>query len=877
MKAIARIVHGLIVALAATGSGGQVLAADPTTQLPRSVRPLRYSVSLAPDLDKLTFSGRAAISIDVLEETDRITLNAAEIAFDKVTLSGPDAAGVEPATTTLRDDDTTATFTFPKRIAKGHYELTLDYTGRINTQAFGLFAIDYAANGVSKRALFTQLESGYARRVFPSWDEPSRKATFTLEALTPRGMLAVSNMPPASTQDLGDDRLRTRFAETPKMSTYLVFLAVGDFERTTARVEGTELAVVTRPGLASQAAFVLESSKSILREYNDYFGVPYALPKLDNVASPGSSQQFGAMENWGAILSFEHAMLLDPSIATQADTQGVFSVAAHEMAHQWFGNLVTMAWWDDLWLNEGFASWMESRTTVRLHPEWNTALRAVGIRNYAMERDALATTHPIVQQVGTVNQVDLAFDSITYNKAEAVIRMLEGYVGDDAWRTGVRAYIRDYAWGNAVSDDLWRTIEKASKLPVVAIARDFTLQPGVPLIRVESTACESGMTKLRLSQGEYARDRLDKRPLAWRVPVNAATVGGAAVHTLVEDGKSMLNVPGCGPVIVNAGQSGYFRTLYGGDEFGRIAAAFAAVAPIDQLGLLVDSWSLGLAGLQPVTDALELAVATPADADPQVWRRIAGVIGSIDNYYNGMPLQQARWRRFAAGTLAHVMARTGWVAQPGEAADVAILRTMLIETLGALGDPSVVAEARRRYTAREKDPDALPAALRLSIMGVVARHADTATWDELHAGAVAEKSPLVRDRYYALLAAPEDVRLAHRALELALTPEPGATMSARMISTVSRLHPDLAFDFALDHLPAVMAKVDQLAQSWFIPALADLSADPAMIGKINTYAEAHLPVGARREAETAAANVAYRVKVRTQRLPAIDVWLQRRG
>jgi hypothetical protein len=268
------------------------------------------------------------------------------------------------------------------------------------------------------------------------------------------------------------------------MSTYLLFFALGDFERATAKVEGTELGVVTRRGAIDQARFALDSSKDILREYNDYFGVRYPLPKLDNIAGAGRSQFFGAMENWGAIFTFEYALLFDPASSTQHDRQEIFATAAHEMAHQWFGDLVTMRWWDDLWLNEGFASWMESRMTARLHPEWNTRLGAVGSRDGAMQRDSVATTHPVVQHIETVEQANQAFDEITYQKGEAVIRMLEAYVGENAWRSGVRSYMKAHAYGNTVSDDLWKQIEKAAGKPVTAIAHDFTLQPGVPLIRV---------------------------------------------------------------------------------------------------------------------------------------------------------------------------------------------------------------------------------------------------------------------------------------------------------------------------------------------------------------------------------------------------------
>ena len=376
-----------------------------------------------------------------------------------------------------------------------------------------------------------------ARRVLPSWDEPGFKTTFTLQATVPTGQMAVSNMPVASRTDLGAGRTRVSFLPTPKMSTYLLFFSMGDFDRLTATTDGTEIGVVTQAGLSSQAAFALESSRRVLAEYNQYFGSPYPLPKLDNVAAPGSSMFYSAMENWGAIFTFEYAILLDPSISTQADRQDAFETAAHEIAHMWFGNLVTMKWWDDLWLNEGFASWLGGRTTEKLHPEWNTRLTAVNSREQAMSRDALATTHPVVQRVTSVEQAIQAFDAISYLKGEAVLRMLEDYVGSDAWRAGVQRYINAHRYGSTVSQDFWRAIEDASGKPITAVAHDFTLQPGIPLIRVDESACKAGRTHLRLSQAEFSKDRPDRKPLSWRVPVIARAIDGRQdVRTLVNQG-----------------------------------------------------------------------------------------------------------------------------------------------------------------------------------------------------------------------------------------------------------------------------------------------------------------------------------------------------
>lgn len=879
-----RLVSAIALVLAGVSLTGAAWAAAPlaatpvTTQLPRSVRPTHYAVSVVPHAATLNFDGKVTVDIEVLQPTASITLNAIDMAFSSVQLT-PVAGKLAFAApkVTVDDKDQTATFTFSQPIPKGKYELAMSYTGKIGTQANGLFAIDYDSKSGKQRALYTQFENSDARRFIPSWDEPNYKATFDLEVTVPATQMAVSNMPVASKSDAGNGLSLVKFQTSPKMSTYLLFFGTGEFDRVTTMADSTEIGVITQKGLSAQGAFTLESGKAVLQEYNDYFGVPYPLPKLDNVASPGSSQFFSAMENWGAIYTFEYALLLDPSISTQTDKQEVFNTAAHEMAHQWFGDLVTMRWWDDLWLNEGFASWMAARTTGKLHPEWNTQLDAVGTREAAMSRDAVVTTHPVVQHVETVDQASQAFDAITYAKGESVIRMLEGYVGADAWRAGVRNYIKAHAYSNTVSDDLWHAMDAvAPGKQVTTIAHDFTLQPGIPLIRVEAGTCSNNITTLKLSQGEFTKDRPDKKPLRWHVPVIAQSMGRKPVTTIV-DGQATLAVPGCGPVLVNAGQSGYYRTLYAPTQFEALKVDFTKLAPIDQLGVMSDTWALGMGGLQPVSDFLDLTQATPVNADPQIWDEVAGSLASLNDYYRGDAARQATFRTFAIKRLSPVFARVGWEAKPNESVPTTILRSHLISVLSNLGDSTVIAEARRRYAAQSTDPKAVPAELRKTIMAVIATHADAATWDQLHAAAKTEKTPLVKDRLYAQLASVEDDALAKRALDLALTDEPGATNSAGMIRIVSRLHPELAFDFAMAHRDQIDKVVDGSSRSRYYPTLGTSSFNPAMIDKINTYATTYLDPSSRRDAETAVANIKYRIMVRNQRLPAVDAWLAKNG
>jgi aminopeptidase N len=845
------------------------------TQLPPNVRPLQYTINATPDAANLRFTGRVDIDIQILAESNMITLNAADLEFVNVSLGGGDGSAplaLRPRDIDVDEERQTASFEFDREIAPGRYRLTIDYKGKIYTQAAGLFALDYEGAGGKKRALFTQFEAPDARRFFPGWDEPQFRTPYNLNVTVPAGQDVVGNMPQAGVRTNSNGTRTVTFQTTPAMSSYLLFLAVGEFDRITTTSAGTEIGVVTKRGDGEKGRWALAGSAQVVPWFNDYFGTPYPLPKLDNVAGPGSSQFFGAMENWGAIFSFESILLVDPAITTEATKQRIFETAAHEIAHQWFGNLVTMSWWDDLWLNEGFASWMATKATTALHPEWDPELGTVSGRESAINLDSVSSTHPVVQRISTVEQISQAFDAITYQKGEAVITMLEDYVGEEAWRRGVQDYIRTHRLANTQTDDLWRAVEKAAGKPVTAIAHDFTLQPGVPLIRVESATCRGGRTQVALRQGEFSRDRQDRAARAWRVPVIASSGGGAEVRALVAGGSGTLTVPGCGPVVVNSGQTGYYRTLYSPALLERLTAGFARLKPIDQIGLLADNWGLGLAGYQSAAEALDMVDAVPADANPQVWIRAATILSSVHKLYEGDEAHQAMIERYASRKLSPVLARIGWTDKASEAPTIPVLRADLIRTLGEMGDPAVVAEANRRLAAG--DPLATGGPLRTTILAVNARNLDSAGWERLRAQARSERSPLVKAQLYRLLGNAADPALAQRALDLALTDEPGATTSAGIISSVANRHPDLAYDFAIRNREKVEGLVDISSRSRYLAGLGGGSANPAMVAKLEDFATRYMTPQSRGRVDVAIASIRDRVRVRTTRLPDITRWLE---
>lgn len=857
------------------------IPASVTSQLPRSAAPTHYAIRVEPNAKALTFRGTVSVDLTVLAATDSLTLNAAELDFDSVAIVPVAGAGAKAkalaGSTSADADAQTATFRFPAVLKPGQYRLDIAYAGKINTQANGLFALDYTDGaGAAKRALFTQFEAPDARRFVPSWDEPSYKATFDLSAVIPTGELAVGNMPVKASKDLGNGRTEVTFGTTPRMSSYLLFFGSGELERAAKMTGDTEVGIVTGKGNSGKATLALDASAEILPFYNDYFGVEFPLPKLDNVAGPGQSQFFSAMENWGAIFTFERAMLVDPRFTSEGTKRRIYNTVAHEMAHQWFGDLVTMAWWDDLWLNEGFASWMATKATDHFKPQWQALLTRVGGRESAMSLDAFATTHPVVQHVETVDQVSQAFDSITYQKGEAVITMLEAFAGADTWRAGIRDYMKAHAYGNSVTDDLWRAVEGAGAKGLVSVAHDFTSQPGIPLVKVESAVCTGGVTKLTLSQGEYSRDNPGKTPLKWSVPVIAQTIGGES-QRLVLNGNGSLTLPGCGAYVINAGQTGYYRSLYPAADVAALAKDFGRLPAIDQLGLLADNWQLAQGGYQPVSLTLGLIDAVPADATPAVLAALPGYLNSAYEMLDGDKAAQAKAAAYADRKLLPLLKQVGFDPKAGENPQVAILRQNLVDVLGSMGSKAVVDEANRRFAALSGNPAALDGPLKNSWLGIVAANADAATWDRLRAMADAAPSALEKSQLFTLLGAAKDTKLAAKALDLALTDEPGKTTSAAIVTAVADEHSMMAVDFALTHRAQYEALIDVSARSRAVARLGGGSADPAMIGKLDGYASAYLTPASRKPIDQSIAAIKARIATRAKLKPELGGWLMGRG
>jgi len=840
-------------------------------QLPQTVAPVLYDITVRPDAKTMTFAGEETVDIDVRQATRTIVLNAAELTVTRATFDG------RPVPFVADKSAQTLTLTLPQAANVGRHKVGFTWTGTINRSANGLFAIDYSnADGSQTRMLATQFEAPDARRFAPMWDEPAFKAKFRLSATAPKGQRAISNMPATSVTNQADGTQLYRFGETPVMSSYLLYFGSGDLDRKTVNASGVEIGVVSRKGVVDQGDYALASASKLLSYYNDYFGTPYPLPKMDMIAGPGSSQFFGAMENWGAIFYFENELLFDPKVMTESNRQRIHTVVAHEMAHQWFGDLVTMRWWDDLWLNEGFASWMEGKASNDLNPSWKAAAANVaGERESAMGIDATAATHPIIRKVETVDQIGEAFDSITYLKGQAVIGMLESTLGADPFRNGIRAYMAKYKYQNTVTDQLWEELSKASGTNVATIAHDFTLQAGVPLITLSGTRCEGGKTVAMLSQGRFGLDEASKAPQTWHVPIRVATIGGGQASAIVTGATpAPVTVGGCGTLVLNQGKGSYTRVMYDDAGHAAIVRDYTKLTLEDRLGTLGDDYALAAGGYQNLSRWFDLMARVSPEADPLEWQTVTGELSRLDGLYEGTPLEKPLRARIAA-ILSPVLARVGFEAKPGEEAPVSNLRETLIGRLGTSGDAMVAARARGYVSALDKNPNAIPAAIRQPILSTYATRATVDEWDRLYELAKAERNPVVKNRYVSLLGYAEDEAAARRALSVLKDNTFTPPQRASLLRSVAGAHPDMAFDWAVANKALVDSFLEESNRSTFIVGLGAGSNDPAMPGKIERWAAANLPESSRGGAKRSIAQIAVRKAVADRLKPAVQAWLAR--
>lgn len=744
-------------------------------RLDRTVVPVRYAIDLTVDIDGSSFTGRQTVVLKVAAPLTQITLHALDLKVRSAVLPRAASGPLKASRITFDADKETVTLHFPRVVKpREAEELTLEYAGTLNDQMHGFYRTSYKVDGRKRWGAATQFEATDARRCFPCWDEPDLKATFDVTLRVPKDLTALSNMP-AKSQRVTGDRKVVVYQTTPVMPTYLLCFVVADLVYVAGRDKnGVPIRIYTTPGKEKQARFALEVAKHALVYFADWFGVPYSLPKLDMVALPDFAS--GAMENWGLVTYRETALLVDPENSSVQSRQRVAEVIDHELAHQWFGNLVTMEWWTDLWLNEGFASYMGPKAVHDQFPEWDIWGQFIATEYLgALREDALRNTHPIEIDVQNPHEIREIFDGITYSKGASVNRMLEHYLTEPVLRKGLNVYLKKYAFGNARTVDLWAVLEQVSGKPVRKLMAGYTRQEGFPVVDVAPPA-GGDARHLTLSQSRFLFDGgADGKRLLWSVPVTASGAGGRQIGSVLLDEAQrqlVLDRGASGWIKLNPGQSGFYRVSYSEELLERLEEALkrGALDPIDALGVLDDAAALSRAGRLCITRALRLAEASCRQLDYNVWLTLAGLLGEAGTLIEGEALAEDRLARFARSLVRPAAARMGWQAAETDTHLSLMLRPLLLSRLGHYGDAGTIEEARTRFRAHV-DGVALDPTLRSAVYGIVAETGGMGDYERLLAlyrGAELQEEKV---RILRSLTRSRDPQVVRSALTLALSPD----------------------------------------------------------------------------------------------------------
>ena len=729
-------------------------------RLPKTIRPQRYSLTLAPDLKAATFAGSEVIDITLAEPATSITLNAHDLTFGSVKIES--AAKEQTAAVSIDKEKEQVTFTVPSQLPAGKATLKIEYTGILNGALRGF----YLSKTAKRNYAVTQFESTDARRAFPSFDEPAFKATFDIKLIVDKGDTGISNGPIVSdTPGPGPDKHTLKFLTTPRMSTYLVAFLVGDFKCTSGEQDGVAIRTCSTPDKVGLTPYGVDVAKYVLHYYNDYFGIPYPLKKLDLIALPDF--EAGAMENFGAITYRETALLVDPKTASENAKMEVALVIAHEMAHQWFGDLVTMQWWDNIWLNEGFATWMENKPIEAMHPEWDIDQVVVSGMDGTLNLDAQPTTRAIRARAETPEEIEQMFDGISYGKASDVLLSVENYVGEDTFRKGVHAYLSAHLYGNATAEDFWNAQTATSHKPVDKIMESLVAQAGVPLL----TFTQPSNGKVEVSQRRFFLSPSIKPDPSqkWTLPVCFKTAEGKKDCQLLTPETASLNVPQAPIFFANAAGKGYYRTSYAPSDYSALASHIeSSLSPSERISLLGDEWAQVRANTATVGDFLNLVAAVKDDPNANVVSSALDGLGAIRERVAATPEEKNALEAWFRRNFAPQYARLG-PPSAGDSPNKKQLRALLFAALGDAKDQQVLAEAREISSSYLANPASVDPNLGQTALQITARNGDAALFDQLQKISETSTNPEIQEGALRLLAMFESPDLAQRALQYAVS------------------------------------------------------------------------------------------------------------
>ncbi len=735
-------------------------------RLPRHVVPIRYDLRLEPDLTVANFAGQETITLTIHQPTSEIVLNAIELDVTSAQIEG-DSSPARQATIALDASLQRCHLTFTTPLSPGTWRLTITFCGTLNDKLRGFYRSTYKdEHGETHSMAATQFEATDARRAFPCWDEPDFKAVFATTLVIDPTLTAVSNTTIAS-ETLAGDKKVVRFADTMKMSTYLVAFIVGRIEPTEPVMVGqTPLRLWAVPGKRHLARFGQDIAAASLSFFESYYGIPYPGDKLDLLAIPDFAS--GAMENLGAITYRETALLVDQQSATHGELERVADVVAHENAHMWFGDLVTMSWWNGLWLNEAFATFMEMLAVDAWKPEWKR-WDSFGIsRAAAFSVDGLRSTRPIEYPVQAPKDADAMFDVLTYEKGASVLRMLEQHIGPTVFRDGVRDYLHAHAYGNADTNDLWVSLGKIAKQPVPALMNGWIFQPGFPL--VTATVSSSSELTIRQQRFSYLSDKQSNssQDQRWQIPLQMRVTAGGKTNTsrmLLTEKDTTVPLPNdWESILLNEGGHGFYRVRYASDLLSRLLnAGIDRLAATERFNLINDAWAATVAGLMPLTDYLDLTARFTAERDKNVWAVLLDSFSFLNRIITveDRPALEA----FVRGRVGPAVAALGWVPRNGESEGTKQLRGELIGAQGRLGnDPAIQRHAAELYRAYRNDATAVDPNVIPSLVAILAHTGDATRYDEFNERFRTAATPQEERRYLFSLAAFQPKALLERTL-----------------------------------------------------------------------------------------------------------------